>query len=129
MNTIGIALVWCVVQVTLISVLAAGLYLVVRRLRPAAAASVVFTSLAIVVVLSLMAVSPWPRWTIHQNLPHHVGDGPELNVTAFDNAPLPTDFRSVPGEGRGMAVTGNEPVPAKNQPSVATLLWQASWMS
>ncbi len=75
MNTIGIALVWCVVQVTLIGVLAAGLYLVVRRLRPAAAASVVLTGLAIVVVLSLMLVSPWPRWTIHSRLPSPFGRG------------------------------------------------------
>ena len=37
MNAIGIALAWCIVQVTLIGLLAAGLYLLVRRLRPAAA--------------------------------------------------------------------------------------------
>jgi len=64
MNAIGIALLWCVVQVTLIGLLASGLYLVVRRLRPAAAASVVLTGLAIVVLLSLLVLSPWPRWTI-----------------------------------------------------------------
>ena len=34
MNTIGIALVWCVVQVTLLGILAGGLYLLVERLRP-----------------------------------------------------------------------------------------------
>ena len=61
MNTIGIALVWCVVQVTLIGLLAAGLYLVVRRLRPAAAAPVVLTGLAIVVALSLLVLNPWPK--------------------------------------------------------------------
>ena len=62
MNTIGIALVWCTVQVTLLGFLAAGLYLLVRRLRPAAAASVVLCSMTTVVVLSLLALSPWPRW-------------------------------------------------------------------
>ena len=41
MNAVGIALVWCVVQVTLIALAAAALYLVVRWLRPAAAATVV----------------------------------------------------------------------------------------
>ena len=75
MNTIGIALVWCVVQVTLIGLLAAGLYLVVRRLRPAAAASVVLTGLAIVVVLSLLVLSPWPRWTIHERPLCRSGEG------------------------------------------------------
>ena len=33
MNAIGIALLWCVVQVTLVSLLASGLYLFVRWLR------------------------------------------------------------------------------------------------
>ena len=66
MNALGIALLWCVVQVTLIGLLAAGLYLVARRLRPAAAASVVLTGLAMVVLLSLLALSPWPRWTMHR---------------------------------------------------------------
>jgi beta-lactamase regulating signal transducer with metallopeptidase domain len=64
MNAVGIALTWCIVQITLLSLLAAGLYLLVRRLRPAAAASVVLSSLAIVVILSVLALSPWPRWTI-----------------------------------------------------------------
>jgi beta-lactamase regulating signal transducer with metallopeptidase domain len=63
MTTLAVALVWCVVQVTLMSLLAAGLYLVLRRFRPAAATSVVFASLLMVVLLSLMAFSPWPRWT------------------------------------------------------------------
>ena len=31
MNTIGIALVWCVLQVTLIGLLAGGMYVMVRR--------------------------------------------------------------------------------------------------
>ena len=66
MNAIGIALVWCIVQVTLISLLAAGVYLLVRRLRPAAAAPVVLAGLVMVVVLSLLVLSPWPRWTIHR---------------------------------------------------------------
>ena len=65
MNTIGIALVWCVVQVTLLGILAGGLYLLVERLRPAAAAPVVLSGLAMVVVLSLLALSPWPRWAFH----------------------------------------------------------------
>jgi beta-lactamase regulating signal transducer with metallopeptidase domain/HEAT repeat protein len=62
-NAIGIALIWCIVQITLLGLLAGGLYFVVRRLRPAAAAPVVLSSLAIVVILSVLALSPWPRWT------------------------------------------------------------------
>jgi beta-lactamase regulating signal transducer with metallopeptidase domain len=66
MNTIGIALIWCIVQVTFLGTLATGLYLLVRRLRPAAAAPVVFSSLAVVVILSSLALSPWPRWAIER---------------------------------------------------------------
>jgi beta-lactamase regulating signal transducer with metallopeptidase domain len=96
MNAIGIALLWCVVQVTLIGLLAAGLYLVVRRMKPAAAGSVVSTGLGIVVVLSLFMLSPWPRWKI---------------------SPLPTNLRSVPGEGQGVRaeVTDNSPLRAPTQ--------------
>jgi beta-lactamase regulating signal transducer with metallopeptidase domain len=61
-NAIGIALIWCVVQVTLIGILASGLYLLAHRFRPAAAASVAFSGLVTIIVLSLLAFSPWPRW-------------------------------------------------------------------
>ena len=44
--------------------MAGGLYLVVRRWRPAAASAVVTSGLATVVLLSLAAMSPWPRWAI-----------------------------------------------------------------
>jgi beta-lactamase regulating signal transducer with metallopeptidase domain len=125
MNAIGIALVWCVAQVTLIGLLAAGLYLVVRRLRPAAAMPVVFTGLAIVVALSLLVLSPWPRWTIHQISPLPLGEGQGVRAIGPDSLPLPNDFRSAPSEGREVKAGGNAPVPVTSHPSVAALLWQA----
>ena len=63
MNTIGIALVWCIVQVTLLGVLSAALYLIAQRIRPGAGAPIALTGLSAVVVLSALALSPWPRWT------------------------------------------------------------------
>jgi beta-lactamase regulating signal transducer with metallopeptidase domain len=114
MNAIGIALVWCVVQVTLIGLLAGGLYLAVRQWRPAAAASVVLTGLAIVVVLSVMALSPWPRWTIRTSAPSPV---------EVANSPLPSaDGRPVHSEVEQKAVSVGNP------PSDAALLWQA-WLN
>jgi beta-lactamase regulating signal transducer with metallopeptidase domain len=62
MNTVGIALVWCIVQVTAVGLLAGGMYLMIRRVRPAAAATVVLTTLVMVATLSLASLSPWPRW-------------------------------------------------------------------
>ena len=104
MNTIGIALIWCMVQITLLGLLAAGLYLLIRRLRPAAAAPVVFSSLVTVVILSILALSPWPRWTIDSPLP--LGEGSGLRAC---NSHL------LPGEGPGVRASdaslhlGDEP--------------------
>ncbi|MEN6451307.1 MAG: M56 family metallopeptidase [Thermoguttaceae bacterium] len=89
MNAIGIALVWCVVQVTVVGLLAAPLYLVVRRWRPAAAASVVLSGLVIVVVLSLMAFSPWPRWTVGQKALLAAGDVRQTDDRAVRTAATP----------------------------------------
>ena len=68
MNTLGIALVWCILQVTLTALWVGGLYLLARWLRPAAAASVLLAGLAMVVILSLVALSPWPRWSVIDRL-------------------------------------------------------------
>ncbi len=85
MNTLGIALLWCAVQVTLVSVLSGGVYLALRRLRPVAAAPAVFSGLAMVVVLSLCALSPWPRWTTDSRLLLS-GEGQVMRATKLDNS-------------------------------------------
>jgi beta-lactamase regulating signal transducer with metallopeptidase domain len=95
MNTLGIVLVWCIVQVTLVSLLVGTLYLVVRRFRPGAATAVVLTGLLTVVVLSALAFSPWPRWSWR-------GGAPEATSAA---APLP---RGNPGDAA--AVTSRSSV-------------------
>jgi beta-lactamase regulating signal transducer with metallopeptidase domain len=136
MNTIGIALVWCVVQVTLIGLLASGLYLLLRRLRPAGAELLVLSSLAMVMILSLLAVSPWPRWSIHQSY----NSAQSAEASANVSAPSPADFaeeishntflpptkpRSAPGEGQGARAVDIDPVPSISRPSSAELFWQA----
>jgi beta-lactamase regulating signal transducer with metallopeptidase domain len=128
MNTIGIALLWCVVQVTLIGLLAAGLYLVARRLRPAAAASVVLTGLATVVVLSLFVLSPWPRWTIHRlTTPPAALDSAPVSLPTEQGAKtarLDNSRPSSAGEGQPVKTSGGNAVSIKNRPSSATILWQ-----
>ena len=62
MNAMGITLLWCMVQVTLLGLFAGAVYLVVRRLLPAAAAPVALSGLLTVVLLSVLATAPWPRW-------------------------------------------------------------------
>ena len=62
MNAIGIALVWCVVQVTLASVAGAVVYLVASKSGWAAGRMATIASLAMVFLLSAAALSPWPSW-------------------------------------------------------------------
>ncbi|MEN6557734.1 MAG: hypothetical protein ABFC54_06105, partial [Thermoguttaceae bacterium] len=98
MNTVGIALVWCVVQVTLIGTVAAGVYLLVRRLRPAAAASVLLSGLVVVVALSLMMASPWPRWAGFRSSASPTA--PTIAPTVMDSAEMhaTSDLPAMSGE-------------------------------
>ncbi|MGD0382785.1 MAG: M56 family metallopeptidase, partial [Thermoguttaceae bacterium] len=87
MNTVGIALIWCAVQVTLLGLVAGGLYLLFRRMRPAAAGLIVLAGLMTVVILSFLALSPWPRWTIGRSR-----DSAQSAVTSANNSlPLRND--------------------------------------
>jgi len=62
MNALGIALVWCVIQVSLLSGVVVVLYAATRRSGPSARALAAFAGLVLIVVLSALMFSPWPRW-------------------------------------------------------------------
>jgi beta-lactamase regulating signal transducer with metallopeptidase domain len=85
-NTLGIALIWCVAQVTLIGLLVSVLYLAARWLRPAAAGPILLTGLVTIVALSLLSLSPWPRWSLARLLPSGASVAPRdsgLTATAL----------------------------------------------
>ncbi len=63
-NAIGIALVWCMLQVTLACSAGAAVYLVARKMGWAAGRMTTIASLAMVLVLSVAALSPWPSWLV-----------------------------------------------------------------
>ena len=116
MNTLGIALVWCVVQVTLIGLLASGLYILLRRMRPAAASPAVLTGLLMVVILSLLALSPWPRWTNHRFYTSAQSAVASANVsspTADDSAEKLSRISPRP-IGRGAGGEGRRPTCGKS---------------
>jgi hypothetical protein len=150
-NAIGIALIWCIVQITLLSLLAGGLYLLVRRLRPAAAAPIVLSSLAIVVILSGLALSPWPRWTRSLDSPvsfesrgvsetkgsggsgkrsavSNLGtfDSPKPQTPNSRHQPAPDPFLAADDQPSSQAVATADvrPTPPKPQPSNAQVLWR-----
>ena len=97
------------VQVTLIGFLAGGLYLVVRRLKPVGAASILLTGLATVVVLSVLALSPWPRWEIWDSA--SLGERSMVAAAPARTArpPMPrlmdtpANFESRPSSGRSLS--------------------------
>jgi beta-lactamase regulating signal transducer with metallopeptidase domain len=130
MNALGIPLVWCAVQVTLLSLLATGLYLVVRRLRPAAAAPVVLTGMMIVILLSLLAPSPWPRWAIHtvaqpRDEAGQASPGAALNEPLGPARPGLRIFLPPWTAGQRVQAVGADTASSKTMSASLAILWQA----
>ncbi len=101
MNELGIALVWCSLQVTVVALVAACLYVVARRFFPLTGSLVPLTSLLVVVALSAMALSPWPRWAdwtvaqVWENASSARGRRPTSVSENSTNAPSAVDEISV----------------------------------
>jgi beta-lactamase regulating signal transducer with metallopeptidase domain len=109
---------WCALQVTIFLSLATPIYLFARRRNPQAATFAAATSLGAVVVLSALAASPWPRWTLVLE-----GRG--------GAAPMPTSSRGAPTASgdRSNSTAANVAVPtaeevAANSDTPLTALWK-----
>jgi beta-lactamase regulating signal transducer with metallopeptidase domain len=125
MNTIGIALVWCTVQITLLGFLAAGLYLLVRRLRPAAAGSVVLCSMTMVVVLSLLAFSPWPRWIEPSAARSSRGPAEPVAGNSSPAVEGGTAAKTVRMDHASLPSAGEEATARPSGPAAMAAVWQA----
>ncbi len=66
MNHFAEAFAWCMLQVTLFSLAAACLYGIAVRLRLGSGSAVLIASLAAVGLLTILCISPWPRWNLTQ---------------------------------------------------------------
>ena len=66
MNALGITLLWCGLQVTVVGTLACVVYVTCRKLGPAGRSTIALTGLLTVVGLSAIAFSPWPWWDFSQ---------------------------------------------------------------
>ncbi|MHC4405137.1 MAG: M56 family metallopeptidase, partial [Planctomycetota bacterium] len=123
MNQIGIALVWCVIQVTAIGLVTVGLYALLRRAGPAARSLVAQTSLSVVVALSVLALSPWPQWSLFaghdpaESVPQEGGSSRGTDVRAAAGS-LPTEPVSAPSTAKVLADS------AEGEPSAIAALWQ-----
>ncbi len=125
MNEMGIALAWCAAQVTLMGLLAGGLYLAARRFGPAAGSLVVVTSLLVIVALSALAFSPWPRWSVARA---RASSEPLSAETAHDPAPTVRSTTDGPATEGGIVSEppeGPSDLEAPDQVSPTALLWEA----
>ena len=98
MNAVGIALVWCAVQVTLFGLLAGAVYLVCRRWQPASGTSVTVAGLAGILVLSAMALSPWPRWSLVDRSEETARAASARSAPRDDPGLTPSDEAALPAE-------------------------------
>ncbi len=91
MNALGNALVWCAVQVTVFGGAAALLYLLMRRLSPASRSTLLATALFSVILLSLLAWSPWPRWIANDPSDSIATAAPAPDNSSAPDVDIPVD--------------------------------------
>jgi beta-lactamase regulating signal transducer with metallopeptidase domain len=118
MAAIYATLFWCALQVTLFLTLAAPIYLVVRRRSPHAATFAAASSLAAVILLSALAASPWPRWSLATS------DGGR--VALADGSLATTDVGSdqaAPSSTNANVALSGDATPSAASPLAA--LWEA----
>jgi len=123
MNTLGTAVVWGVVQVTLFSLVGAVVYALARRRGPAAGALAATASLAVVMAVTVLAFSPWPRWlTVAPRAGEPTGTGETDAANTLDAAAGAPSDRS--GEAAGAAPKSTRPAAGAN---LAGEAWSAFW--
>jgi beta-lactamase regulating signal transducer with metallopeptidase domain/type II secretory pathway pseudopilin PulG len=64
MNSLGIMLLWCMLQVTLLAAAAGLCYAVARRFGPASGSLAALSGLVGVVCLTALSFAPFPRWDL-----------------------------------------------------------------
>ncbi len=86
MNQFGLTLVWCAIQVTIVTCVASTCYLLVRRHGPAIGATVVLAGLFLVLGLTPMAFSRWPNWNLlRPNVSETVANVPAVRAEASED--------------------------------------------
>ncbi len=125
MNNLGISLIWLIGQVTLLCSVTAVIYFIARRRHPAAGATAALSGLLLAAVLTLLVVSPWPRWEFNS----------QFKVTVNNSATSTQDESTVPitsDTGELLPI----PMPSEGQESQAsdvelestpTAAWTAFW--
>lgn len=82
MNEISLKLFWCVVQVTIVCASASLIALLLRRCKRIPLVRMLQASLTLVFLLTVLSMSPWPRW----------GSISENTVSIIDADPVPSEL-------------------------------------
>lgn len=127
MNHLAVVLVWCVLQVTLLSLLAAAAYLLLRRFGPKAGILVLMTSLLLIIGLSLMMFSPWPRWMGTAEARPFSAKKAALAMASKRDAPGPVGAKHpVKGDGADHLASSEQSAHAAPVGQPALALWLQS---
>jgi hypothetical protein len=117
MNTLVEAYAWCMLQVTLFTVVAGVAYFVARRFRARHLAEFLVVSLSLVGMLTTCTLSPWPRWDIAATLPsieQETFSAASKDVSVNEDADpitVPTQFASLESPNIEIASRSTEQIP------------------
>lgn len=106
---------WCILQVTLLSLVACAVYLAARRVTAVGNVFLLTLSLVAVGVLTLLSVSPWPRWNWQPPLPLRLALDNGAGVASMADVEL---LPSTAGPSGRDGAAGETP---DTQPSTASL--------
>jgi hypothetical protein len=95
-NALGLLLLGSIVHATVFAIVGSGAYLAIRRWGPAAGSLAAGSSLGMMVLVSIIVLSPWPRWwTLRIDRPAVVAD---KVPRAAAHSEAPAESPAVPGE-------------------------------
>lgn len=120
MNAFAAQMLWGVLQVSLFSLVGLALYLLARRRGPAAGALAAAACLLMAVCVSVLALSPWPRWfaVAAAGAKHSAAE------SAGSSLPAAETRATSPAAANPRTATSRPPIAA--QPRAA---WAAAWQS
>ncbi len=90
MSTFGIALVWCAVQITIVSLVAIAADMLLKRRGRVGGSTILVTGLCGALLLTAIVWSPWPRWSWNQLNNSDTTDSTTLAASNVDEVTTPT---------------------------------------
>ncbi len=141
MHEFGVSVIWLSLQVTIVAIISALIYWLVRKKGPVLRSLIVSSSMLITLLLAALAFSPYPRWSgdASQNIIVIV-DSTETTTLKNDVIPVDSlsskattdDLESVWGASWGGFVNGlkkPQPVTDNNPSATITLAEPLTWVS